>query len=94
MDNDAIIKLCKEKEGLKLGYEKYKHKYKKLRNIVRDKLSYKIDGLKTQERQFLFRLKNTQSEQEQETLKALIRFIRKEREELELIYAMCNEIDR
>ena len=56
MNTNEIIKLYKEKEGLKLGYEKYKRRYKSVNKILQTKLYYKIDGLKVQKRQFLFRL--------------------------------------
>lgn len=94
MNTNEIIKLCREKEGLKLGYEKYKRKYKAMNNILQNKLYYKILGLKVQEGQLLHRLSYLHSEEERKTTQALLNFVTREKEELETIYEMCLEVKK
>lgn len=94
MNNNDIIKLCKEKEGLKVGYEKYKRKYKAIRNILHRKLYFKIDGLKIQRNHFMMRLKDSTNTEERREIQAILRVISKEIEDLELIYEMCVEVGK
>jgi hypothetical protein len=94
MNNNDILKLCKEKEGLKVGYEKYKRKYKSIRNILHRKLYFKIDGLKIQRNHFMFRLKESTDTAERREIQAILRVISNEINDLELIYEMCVEVGK
>lgn len=84
----------KEYMGLKIGYRKFKSKYKALDRILHSRLNTRIDGLKITRNQFLRRLNTTATEQEKETLRALIRFADRELEELTIIYDLCAEVSK
>ena len=94
MNNNEVIRLVKENAGLKVGYEKYKRKYKLIRNILTKHLRMKIDGMRVQHNIFVSRLRYSVSEQEKSELKVLIKHIEKERFEWQQLYDMCMEIDR
>lgn len=95
MDHDEHIRLIKENAGLKTGYEKYKRKYKLIRNIVMRELWERIDFLGAQERVHSSVLRNEASSKEQCAVSlAILKKAISEKKALELIYEMCQEIDR
>ena len=94
MDHDEHIRLIKENAGLKTGYEKYKRKYKLIRNILMGHLRSTIIGLEEQYRQFTFRgTWDLQESTQVETLRALCKQNERIRKELNLILEMCREVD-
>lgn len=94
MGYDERIRLIKENAGLKTGYEKYKRKYKLIRNILMGHLRSTIDGLEKQYGQFVLRgTWDLQESTQLETLRALCKQNERIRKELNLILEMCQEVD-
>lgn len=91
-DNDTI-KLHKAIEGLKVGYTKYKQKYKAISNILHEKLYFKIDGLKLRKNRLTRLLNNSTDPKRKQEIQAFLKIISEEIEDLESIYEMCVETE-
>ncbi len=92
-DNDAI-KLHKAIKGLKVGYTKYKRKYKAISNILHEKLYFKINGLKLRKNRLTRLLNNSTDPERKREIQAFLKIISKEIEDLESIYEMCVEAEK
>lgn len=93
MSNEEILALVKENAGLKLGYTKYKRKYKAISRVPHRKAWLRIEGLKVQYVHLAGRLDRATPEEKQ-ALVAVMQHITKERKELEDLYEMCVELGK
>lgn len=89
-----LLDLMKEKEGLKVGYNKYKRKYKAISNFVHRDLYFKIEGLKVQFVQCSERIARAKTPEEKAQLQNHLRFISQERAELQKLYDLCCELEK
>lgn len=85
--------LLKERAGLKLHCAEYKRKYKALQKAL-VRLHYHIDGRRVQYGILLRRRRDSDNRDEQALLTALINQNQLEREELQNIYDMCEEVSK
>lgn len=91
MNSREIVTLMKEKEGLKLGYFKYKRKYKALNRILVNDLASKIHGLGELRIVLMRRIHRSEVRAEIEMARSLLKFIGDEKAELQAIYDKCIE---
>lgn len=95
MNTNDIISIMKEKENLKLQYHNYKRKYKALNRVLRGKLYYRIQYLKSLYVNYAERLRRDDTPPEvKESIRVMLKFISQEKQELEAIYEMCVEVSK
>jgi hypothetical protein len=94
MDEKEIVALLKENAGLKLNCTRYKRKYKALNRVLCGGLHSRIDGLDIQFRILASRIQSTSTPEEKARIQDAIRFVSKQRAELQALYDMCVEITK
>ena len=93
-NEQEIVKLLKERAGLKMHCAEYKRKYKALNRILRGELFLKIEGLKTQQSMVMNRLRRESDNTQREMLQTYLKHISSTRSDLEYIYKLCVEVSK